>query len=86
MNNTKYRLENKETLNELISNIFEVLERIIVLDQLERTYSNLSQSIPDSIELDKQLILTKQAECYLNDAKQDLLDLMQKVIETNSSH
>lgn len=81
--NTKYSLRNKETLNDLITKIFEVLERVIVLDQLERTYNNLFQSIPDSIELDKQLILTKQAECYLNDAKQDLLDLMQVVIETN---
>lgn len=83
MNTEKYNLGNKETLNELISNIFEVLERIIVLDQLERTYNNLSKSIPDSIELDKQLILTKKAECYLNDAKLDLLDLMKVVIETN---
>ena len=80
---TKYSLKNKETLNILITKIFDVLERIIVLDQLERTYSNLSQSIPDSIELDKQLILTKQAECYLNDAKQDILDLMKAIIEKN---
>lgn len=81
MNTEKYNLGNKETLNLLITKIFDVLERIIVLDQLERTYNNLSKSIPDSIELDKQLILTTQAELNLKDAKQDLLDLMKAIIE-----
>ena len=78
---TKYSLKNKETLNILITKIFDVLERIIILDQLERTYSNLSQSIPDSIELDKHLILSTQAELNLKDAKQDLIDLMKAIIE-----
>lgn len=81
--NTKYHLENRETLNILITKIFDVLERIVIKEHWERTYNNLSKSLPDSIELDKHLILFKENECILNDVKQDLIDLMQVVIETN---
>lgn len=81
----KYHLENRETLNTLINKIFDVLERLVIKEQMERTCNNLSQSIPDSIELDKQLILFKESECILNDVKLELLVLMQKVIEINDS-
>lgn len=82
--NTKYHLENREILNDLVVKIFEVLERVIVKENWERVYNNISQSIPDSIELDKHLILTKQAELKLKDAKQDLLDFMQQVLIENN--
>lgn len=81
MNTTKYHLENKEILNKLITKIFEVLERLIIKEQWERTYKNLSKSIPDTLKLDKQLILSTEAELNFKGAKQDLLDLMQVIIE-----
>lgn len=83
---SKYCLENRETLNGLIEKTFDILERVIVKEHYEKTYNNLSQSIPDGIELDKHLILYNQSQLNLKDAKQALLDLMQSILETNSTH